>query len=76
EILEVRGERPEKDHGSLAYIKADERSLMTFGLSEISLRRVASYEISIPISSIKDVRVVEPAKGASRKGFYQPSHSP
>nr|GEV36177.1 retrotransposon protein, putative, Ty3-gypsy subclass [Tanacetum cinerariifolium] len=33
-------------------------------------RRVASCEIAIPISSVKDVRVVEPAKGALRKGFY------
>nr|GFD39852.1 hypothetical protein [Tanacetum cinerariifolium] len=26
-------------------------------------------EISIPISSVRDVRAVKPAKGASRKGF-------
>nr|GFB44706.1 putative reverse transcriptase domain-containing protein [Tanacetum cinerariifolium] len=33
-------------------------------------RRVASCEISIPISSVREFRAVEPAKGASRKGFY------
>ncbi|GJZ12339.1 putative reverse transcriptase domain-containing protein [Tanacetum coccineum] len=37
EILEVQGERPEKDPGLLECIKADEKSLMTFGLSETSL---------------------------------------
>nr|GEZ49075.1 hypothetical protein [Tanacetum cinerariifolium] len=33
-------------------------------------RRVASCAIAIPISSVSDVRVVKPAKGASRKVFY------
>ncbi|GJT91434.1 reverse transcriptase domain-containing protein [Tanacetum coccineum] len=37
-ILEVQGERPEKDLRSLACIKADEKSLMTYVLSETSLR--------------------------------------
>ncbi|GJW32133.1 putative reverse transcriptase domain-containing protein [Tanacetum coccineum] len=36
EILEVQGERPEKDLGSLACIKADEKKRMTSVLSEIS----------------------------------------
>ncbi|GKE85581.1 reverse transcriptase domain-containing protein, partial [Tanacetum coccineum] len=37
EILEVQGEKPEKNPGSLACITADERSLMTFELSETYL---------------------------------------
>nr|GEZ64525.1 hypothetical protein [Tanacetum cinerariifolium] len=40
-------------------------------LSETSLRHVASFEISIQISFVRDVRVVKPAKEASRKGFYK-----
>nr|GEY83346.1 hypothetical protein [Tanacetum cinerariifolium] len=90
EILEVQGERPEKDPGSLAYIKADEKKLDDIrvvrefpevfpddlsGLPpvreiEFHIDLIASCEISIPISSIRDVRVVEPTKGASREGFY------
>nr|GFB50853.1 hypothetical protein [Tanacetum cinerariifolium] len=92
-ILEVQRERPKKDHGSLACIKADEKKLDDIrvvrdfpevfpndlsGLPPVrerishrsDSRRVASCEISIPISSVRDVRVVEPTKGASREGFY------
>nr|GEV58978.1 retrotransposon protein, putative, Ty3-gypsy subclass [Tanacetum cinerariifolium] len=57
EILEVQGER----FTSCARDRISHRS---------DPRRVASCEIAIPISSIRDVRVVEPAKGASRKGLY------
>nr|GEY72018.1 putative reverse transcriptase domain, ribonuclease H-like domain, aspartic peptidase domain protein [Tanacetum cinerariifolium] len=64
----ARGRKKILDHFRVSRLM--KRSLMTFGLSETFLRRVASCEISIPISSIRDVRAVEPAKGASRKGFY------
>nr|GEZ40590.1 hypothetical protein [Tanacetum cinerariifolium] len=63
-----RGQKRTLDH--LRVSRLMKRSLMTFGLSETFLRRVAIGEISIPINSVRDVRAVKPAKGASRKGFY------
>ncbi|GJQ90324.1 putative reverse transcriptase domain-containing protein [Tanacetum coccineum] len=52
EFLEVQGERPKKNPGSLACIKADEKKFDDIRVFETSLR---------------DVRVVEPAKGAFKK---------
>ncbi|GKA18813.1 putative reverse transcriptase domain-containing protein [Tanacetum coccineum] len=63
EILELQGERPEKDPGSLACIKADEKKLDDIRLSDTSLS-------AIPISSVRDARVVKPAKRASREGLH------
>nr|GFA33821.1 reverse transcriptase domain-containing protein [Tanacetum cinerariifolium] len=64
----ARGRKKTMDY--LRVSRLMKRSLMTFELSETFLRRVASCEISIPISSVRDVRAVKPAKRASRKGFY------
>nr|GEY29545.1 hypothetical protein [Tanacetum cinerariifolium] len=61
EILEVQGERPEKDPGSLACIKADEKKLD-------DIRVVQDFPEIFPDDL--DVRVVDPTKGASREGFY------
>nr|GEX74978.1 reverse transcriptase domain-containing protein [Tanacetum cinerariifolium] len=58
-ILEVKGERPEKDPGSLACIKADEKKL-----DDIRVVQVICQVYLI------DVRVIEPTKGGSREGFY------
>nr|GEV37863.1 hypothetical protein [Tanacetum cinerariifolium] len=66
DILEVQGERPEKDPGPLTFTSCA-RDIISHRSDPM---RVASCEISIPISSIRDVRVVELANGASRKGFY------
>ncbi|GJZ76357.1 putative reverse transcriptase domain-containing protein [Tanacetum coccineum] len=63
EILELQGERPEKDSGSLACIKVDEKKLDDIRLSDTSLS-------AIPISSVRDARVVKPAKRASREGLH------
>ncbi|GJU92228.1 putative reverse transcriptase domain-containing protein [Tanacetum coccineum] len=63
EILELQGERPEKDPGSLACIKADEKKLDDIRLSDTSLS-------ALPISSVRDARVVKPTKRASREGLH------
>ncbi|GJU63230.1 putative reverse transcriptase domain-containing protein [Tanacetum coccineum] len=66
EILEVQGERPEKDHGS----RLMRRSLMTSVLSEISLRspyRLAPSEMLELSNQLKELQ---------EKGFIRPSHSP
>ncbi|GKA14830.1 putative reverse transcriptase domain-containing protein [Tanacetum coccineum] len=47
-ILEVQGERPEKDPGSLACIKADEKKL-----DDIRVALSACWLIAIPISSVQ-----------------------
>ncbi|GJX45925.1 hypothetical protein Tco_0262601 [Tanacetum coccineum] len=54
-ILELQGEMPEKDPGSLVCIKADEKKLDDIRLSDTSLR---------------DARVVKLAKRASREGLH------
>ncbi|GJS96307.1 putative reverse transcriptase domain-containing protein [Tanacetum coccineum] len=66
-ILEVQGERPEKDLRSLACIKADEKKLD-------DIRVVRDFpEISIPLEPLQNVRIVEPLKELSEKGFIRTS---
>nr|GEY89557.1 putative reverse transcriptase domain-containing protein [Tanacetum cinerariifolium]GEY98176.1 putative reverse transcriptase domain-containing protein [Tanacetum cinerariifolium] len=57
----VQGERPEKDPGSLACIKADEKKLD-------DIRIIQDFP-EIFLDDL-DVRVVEPTEGASREWFY------
>ncbi|GJU58908.1 putative reverse transcriptase domain-containing protein [Tanacetum coccineum] len=64
EILEVQGERPKKDPGSLACIKADEKKLD-------DIRVVRDFPEVFPDDIfVRDVRVVEPTKGALREGLH------
>ncbi|GJV66897.1 putative reverse transcriptase domain-containing protein [Tanacetum coccineum] len=78
-ILEVQGERPEKDPGSLACIKADEKKLddirIEFRIDLIpgtlpvvkSPYRLAPSEMSELSNQLKELQ---------EKGFIRPSHSP
>nr|GFD23903.1 putative reverse transcriptase domain-containing protein [Tanacetum cinerariifolium] len=69
EILEVQGERPEKDPGSLACIKADEKKLD-------DIRVVQDFPEIFPddLSSLPPVS--SQLKELQEKGFIRPSHSP
>ncbi|GJW89178.1 hypothetical protein Tco_0164518 [Tanacetum coccineum] len=77
EILEVQGEKPEKDLGSLAYIKADEKkALMT---SHIKFRIPGASPvvmISIPDRPSEMLELSNQLKELQEKGFIRPSHSP
>ncbi|GJT53923.1 putative reverse transcriptase domain-containing protein [Tanacetum coccineum] len=70
-ILEVQGERPEKDLGSLACIKADEKKLDDIVLvPRLPLRspyRLAPSEMLELSNQLKELQ---------EKGFIRPSHSP
>ncbi|GJT95631.1 putative reverse transcriptase domain-containing protein [Tanacetum coccineum] len=71
EILEVQGERPEKDPGSLACIKADEKKFddIRVGASPVvkSPYRLAPSEMLELSNQLKELQ---------EKGFIRPSHSP
>ncbi|GJZ56597.1 putative reverse transcriptase domain-containing protein, partial [Tanacetum coccineum] len=70
EILEVQGERPKKDPGSLACIKADEKKLDDIrGASPVvkSPYRLAPSEMLELSNQLKELQ---------EKGFIRPSHSP
>ncbi|GJU93668.1 putative reverse transcriptase domain-containing protein [Tanacetum coccineum] len=72
EILEVQGERPEKDPGSLACIKADEKKLD-------DIRVVRDFPEVFPddLSGLPPVREIEfRIDLIPEKGFIQPSYSP
>ncbi|GJS62792.1 putative nucleotidyltransferase, ribonuclease H [Tanacetum coccineum] len=68
-ILEVQGERPEKDLGSLACIKADEKKLDDIRASPVvrSPYRLAPLEMLELSNQLKELQ---------EKGFIRPSHSP
>ncbi|GJT53980.1 putative reverse transcriptase domain-containing protein [Tanacetum coccineum] len=72
EILKVQGERPEKDPGSLACIKADEKKLdeiRILGAFPVvkSPYQLAPSEMSKLSNHLKELQ---------EKGFIRPSHSP
>ncbi|GJU25161.1 putative reverse transcriptase domain-containing protein [Tanacetum coccineum] len=77
EILEVQGERPEKDPGSLACIKADEKKLD-------DIRVVRDFPEVFPddLSGLPPVREIEfridliPEPSKKRASIQRPSHSP
>nr|GEU64613.1 hypothetical protein [Tanacetum cinerariifolium] len=69
EILEVQGERLEKDPGSLACIKADEKKLD-------DIQRVASCETSYRLAPSEMSELSNQLKELQEKGFIRPSHSP
>ncbi|GJX51795.1 putative reverse transcriptase domain-containing protein [Tanacetum coccineum] len=97
EILEVQGERPEKDLGSLACIKADEKKLddirivrdfpevfpddlvgfYSFARGRIRLDLITwrHYQLldSIPISTFRNVRIVESAQKELKRSFISTS---
>ncbi|GJZ39854.1 putative reverse transcriptase domain-containing protein [Tanacetum coccineum] len=68
-ILEVQGERPEKDLRSLACIKADEKKLDDIRASPVvrSPYRLAPSEMLELSNQLKELQ---------DKGFIRPSHSP
>ncbi|GKF31889.1 putative reverse transcriptase domain-containing protein [Tanacetum coccineum] len=68
-ILEVQGERPEKDHRSLACIKADEKKLDDIRASPA----VRSPYLLAPLEMLK---LSNQLKELQEKGFIRPSHSP
>ncbi|GJU98168.1 reverse transcriptase domain-containing protein [Tanacetum coccineum] len=65
EILEVQGERPEKNPGSLACIKADEKKFD-------DIQVVQDFHEVFP----DDLSGLPPLKELQEKGFIRPSHSP
>ncbi|GJX28276.1 putative reverse transcriptase domain-containing protein [Tanacetum coccineum] len=69
EILEVQGEKPEKDLGSLACIKADKKKLDDIRASSVvrSPYRVAPSEMLELSNQLKELQ---------EKGFIRQSHSP
>ncbi|GJY18426.1 putative reverse transcriptase domain-containing protein [Tanacetum coccineum] len=68
-ILEVQGEGPEKDLGSLACIKADEKNLDDIRASPVvrSPYQLAPSEMLELSNQLKELQ---------EKGFIRPSHSP
>ncbi|GKB37714.1 integrase, catalytic region, zinc finger, CCHC-type containing protein [Tanacetum coccineum] len=73
EILKVQGERPEKDPGSLACIKADEKKLD-------DIRVVRDFPEVFPddlsgFTSCANARIVDQLKELSRERNIRPSHS-
>ncbi|GJR05459.1 putative reverse transcriptase domain-containing protein [Tanacetum coccineum] len=68
-ILEVQGERPEKNPGLLACIKADEKKLDDIRALPVvkSPYRLAPSEMSKLSNQLKELQ---------EKGFIRPSHSP
>ncbi|GJW49262.1 putative reverse transcriptase domain-containing protein [Tanacetum coccineum] len=72
EILEVQGEKPEKDLGSLACIKADEKKLD-------DIRVVRDFPELLDILYRLGLQMLELSnqlKELQEKGFIRPSHSP
>ncbi|GJY37763.1 putative reverse transcriptase domain-containing protein, partial [Tanacetum coccineum] len=72
EFLKVQGERPEKNPGSLACIKADERKL-----DDIRVIRDFPKVFSDDLSGLPPVREIEFCINLiPENGFIRPSHSP
>ncbi|GJQ96567.1 putative reverse transcriptase domain-containing protein [Tanacetum coccineum] len=67
-ILEVQGEKPEKDLGSLAYIKADKKKLD-------DIRVVRDFPEVLP-DDLLGLPHMRELKELQEKGFIRPSHSP
>ncbi|GJU53024.1 putative reverse transcriptase domain-containing protein [Tanacetum coccineum] len=76
EILEVQGERPEKDPGSLACIKADEKKLDDIRLSETSLSALPVVKSPYRLAPSEMLELSNQLKELQEKGFIRPSHSP
>ncbi|GKA67308.1 hypothetical protein Tco_0767116, partial [Tanacetum coccineum] len=76
-ILEVQGERPEKDLGSLACIKADEKNLDDIQF-RIDLIPCASPVVRSPyrLATSEMLELSNQLKELQEKGFIRPSHSP
>ncbi|GKF35973.1 hypothetical protein Tco_0112731, partial [Tanacetum coccineum] len=82
EFLEVQGERPKKDPGSLACIKADERKLdgiqvvqdfpevFPDDLSGLPPVREIEFRIDLIPGASLVVRIVKPTKRASRERLH------
>ncbi|GJS89148.1 reverse transcriptase domain-containing protein [Tanacetum coccineum] len=78
-ILEVQGERPEKDLGSLACIKADEKKLDDIRVEfRIDLIPGASPVVRSPyrLAPSEMLELSNQLKELQEKGFIRPSHSP
>ncbi|GJR46812.1 putative reverse transcriptase domain-containing protein [Tanacetum coccineum] len=77
EILEVQGERPEKDHGSLAY---DLSGLPPVREIEFRIDQIpgASPVVKSPyrLAPSKMLELLNQLKELQEKGFIRPSHSP
>nr|GFB10770.1 hypothetical protein [Tanacetum cinerariifolium] len=71
-ILEVQGERPEKDPGSLACIKADEKKLDDIRVVQ-DFPEIFPDDLSAP-SEMSELSIQ--LKDIQEKGFIRPSHSP
>ncbi|GJZ98872.1 putative reverse transcriptase domain-containing protein [Tanacetum coccineum] len=71
-ILEVQGERPEKDLRSLACIKADEKKLDDIRV----VRDFPELLDPIPDSPLRMLELSNQLKELQEKGFIRPSHSP
>ncbi|GJW13480.1 putative reverse transcriptase domain-containing protein [Tanacetum coccineum] len=79
EILKVQGERPEKDPGSLACIKADEKMLDDIQIEfRIDLIPGASPVVKSPyrLAPSEMLELSNQLKELQEKGFIRPSHSP
>ncbi|GJS76775.1 hypothetical protein Tco_0726656 [Tanacetum coccineum] len=76
-ILEVQGERPEKDLGSLACIKADEKKLDDI-LIVRDFPQSASPVVRSPyrLAPSEMLELSNQLKELQEKGFIRPSHSP
>nr|GFB59972.1 putative reverse transcriptase domain-containing protein [Tanacetum cinerariifolium] len=72
EILEVQGERPEKDLGPLAYIKANEKKLDDIRVVQ-DFPKIFPDDLSAPLEMSE---LSSQLKEHQEKGFIQPSHSP
>nr|GEU95557.1 putative reverse transcriptase domain-containing protein [Tanacetum cinerariifolium] len=71
EILEIHGERPEKDPKSLSCIKADEVRLDDIH-TVCDFPEVFSDDliVALPSSPFRNARIVKPTERSSREGFY------
>ncbi|GKF71161.1 hypothetical protein Tco_0207275, partial [Tanacetum coccineum] len=81
EILEVQGEKPEKDLGSLAYIKADEKKLDDIRVVRDFLKVFpdgASLVVRSPywLAPSEMLELSNQLKELQDKGFIRPIHSP
>nr|GEX07424.1 putative reverse transcriptase domain-containing protein [Tanacetum cinerariifolium] len=73
EILEVQGERPEKDHGSLAYIKDDEKKLDDIWVVQ-DFPKIFPDDLSGHVVN-RDGIHVDPSKVESFKNWKTPESS-
>ncbi|GJU48305.1 hypothetical protein Tco_1217860 [Tanacetum coccineum] len=78
EFLEVQGERPKKNPGSLACIKADEKKLDDIRIFGIDLIPGASPVVKSPyrLAPSEMLELSNQLKELQEKGFIRPSHSP